>query len=366
VAFSGLARALARRDAEEIELVVLLARGDPSLESLVDASNFLLFCTPAVNLFQKRADRIHVTDESHEYHVLPDRTRPLDFEVHSVTQVVGHGLGSDAGEPFLPFYEAYSADESHRQSAYFTVRREPRLVSDTARRRGLRSNYVGTEVFLGLVDAAQAPFSGDVRQLSIETWCTNRDLPLQMAVGPGGSELTLNAAAPIASISVVIGPTRPHGPLVGGFRADQASAAVPGGETAWRAVSHLALNYLSLTESTPQEGAAALRDLLELYVPAGDVSARRQVEGIRSDAVRRVVRRLPGPGPLAFGRGLEITVHVDDLAFQGASAFLLGSVLDRYFARHVSINTFTETVMRSDARPDIGRWAQQWGTRPTL
>ena len=78
------------------------------------------------------------------------------------------------------------------------------------------------------------------------------------------------------------------------------------------------------------------------------------------------MRRLPGPGPLAFGRGLEITVTVDELAFEGASAFLLGWVLEQFFARHVSINSFTETVLRSDSRAEINRWVPQWGARPTL
>ena len=41
------------------------------------------------------------------------------------------------------------------------------------------------------------------------------------------------------------------------------------------------------------------------------------------------------------------------MAFEGASAFLLGAVLDRYFARHVSINSFTETVLRSESRGEI-------------
>jgi type VI secretion system protein ImpG len=138
------------------------------------------------------------------------------------------------------------------------------------------------------------------------------------------------------------------------------------GAVAWRAISHLSLNYLSLTQSTPEGGAAALRDLLELYAANADVSARRQIEGIRSVRVGRIVRRLRAPGPLAFGRGLEIIVHVDELAFEGASAFLLGSVLDRYFARHVSINSFTETVLRSENRGEINRWGHQWGARPTL
>ena len=59
------------------------------------------------------------------------------------------------------------------------------------------------------------------------------------------------------SIRVVSGPSRPHAPLADGA-------------VAWRAISHLSLNYLSLVNTTPQEGAAALRELLELYAPAAD------------------------------------------------------------------------------------------------
>jgi type VI secretion system protein ImpG len=350
---TGLGAALKRLDTNHVELVMLLGRGEGTLESLVNQSNFALFCTPAINLFRKRADRIHIADSSHEYHVIADRTRPLDFEIYSVTGVVGHGIGTESEQPFLPFYEAYSGDEKNQESAYFTTRREPRLVSTSERQRGSRSTYIGSEVFLSLVDAAHAPFSGDLRQLSIQTLCTNRDLVLQMPLGLGTSDLALDVAAPVTSIRVIGAPSRPHAPLADGA-------------VSWRAINHLSLNYLSLVQATPQQGAAALRDLLGLYAPASDVSARRQVEGIRSVQVAPVVRRLRAPGPLAFGRGLEIGVVVDELAFEGGSAFLLGCVLDRYFSRHVSINTFTETVLRSESRGEINRWVQQWGARPTL
>jgi type VI secretion system protein ImpG len=350
---TGLSRALRRVDADQVELVVLLGRGDAALESVVDASNLALFCTPAINLFHKRADRIQISETAHEYHVVADRTRPLDFEIYQVTNVEGHGIGTESEQPFLPFYAAYSTDEAGLQSAYFTTRREPRLVTPTARRRGVRSSYIGTEVFLSLVDAAQAPYSGDLRQLSIEVLCTNRDLVLQMPVGIGAGDLSLDMAAPVASVRVASGPSSPYAPLADGA-------------ISWRAISHLAMNYLSLVQTTPDEGAAALRDLLELYASSADVNARRQIEGIRSVRVGRVVRRLRGPGPLVFGRGLEINLNIDDLAFEGASAYLLGAVLDRYFARHVSINSFTETVLRSDARGEISRWGIQQGARPTL
>jgi type VI secretion system protein ImpG len=59
-------------------------------------------------------------------------------------------------------------------------------------------------------------------------------------------------------------------------------------------------------------------------------------------------------------------VHIHELAFEGGSGYTLGSVLDRYFARYVSINSFTETVLRSETRGEINRWVPQWGARATL
>jgi type VI secretion system protein ImpG len=353
VELTGLKRALKRVDADQVEIVVLLRRGDVTMESVVDGSNLALYCTPAINLFHKRTDRIHVTESAHEYHVVADRTRPLDFEIYDVTSVNGHGTGTNSDQEFRPFYSAYSSDQEHQDSAYYTTRREPRLVTAASYRRGSRTSYIGTEVFLSLVDSKQAPFSGDLRQLSIQALCTNRDLVLQMPMGLGPTDLALDVAAPVMSIRVIAGPSRPYAPLADGA-------------VAWRAISHLSLNYLSLVQTSPQEGAAALRDLLELYAASTDVSAKKQIEGIRGVEVERIVRRLQGSGPLAFGRGLEISVQIDELAFEGGSAYLFGSVLDRYFARHVSINSFTETVMRTEGRREINRWAMEQGARPTL
>jgi type VI secretion system protein ImpG len=366
IEISGLKRSLSRVDGSELELVILLGRGDPNLENVVDAANVALFCTPAINLFSKRADRIHVTEDAYEYHVVPDRTRPVDFEVYEVTEVIGHGVGSESEREFRPFYAAYSSDDAHRHSAYFTIRREPRLITADQKRRGVRSSYIGSEVFLGLVDSAHAPFSGDLRQLSLQTLCTNRDLVLQMPVGIGKSDFTLDVAAPVATIRVIAGPSRPYAPLADGA-------------VSWRAISHLSLNYLSLVNVSEREGAGALRDLLELYASSADVSARKQIDSIRSVRVSPVVRRIPPPArepragggrvptpQLAFGRGLSITVEVDELAFEGGSAFLLGSVLSQFFARYVSINSFTETALRSLGRGEIHRWVPQWGARQTL
>ena len=171
--------------------------------------------------------------------------------------------------------------------------------------------------------------------------------------GGGKTDFTLDAAAPVVAIRGIKGPSRPFLPLAMG-------------SLAWRLISHLSLEYLSLVDGDGHEGAAALRDMLELYATTADSAVQKQIDGVRSIRVQRTVRRLPVPGPIAFGRGLQISVEVDELAFQGGSAFLFGLVLEQFFQRYVSINSFTETVVLSSTRGEIMHGAPRCGERPIL
>ena len=66
---------------------------------------------------------------------------------------------------------------STQHAAYFTTRREPRLVSASAEApRPAIELHRAARCSSRSSIAAQAPFSGDLRQLSIQTLCTNRDL----------------------------------------------------------------------------------------------------------------------------------------------------------------------------------------------
>jgi type VI secretion system protein ImpG len=368
VDITGLQTAAARNNTAELEVVVLLGRGDPTLENVVDASNFAPYCTPVVNLFQKRADRIQITNSTHEFHVVPDRTRPMDFEIYEVTDVTGFGTGANSEQTFVPFYGDHHDKDTPRHG-YFTMRREPRLLSEKQRRQGPRSSsYIGSEVFLSLVDPLEAPYRADLRQLSLMTLCTNRDLPPLMShLGSGKTDLTLDVAAPVESVRCLHAPSKPYSPLVEGATAFADTAGgLAEGATAWRLVSHLSLNYLSLIDTDARAGASALREILELYTTTVDPGVRRQVEGVRSIRARPIVSRLPMPGPLSFGRGVEIALELDEQYFEGGSAFMLGSVLERFFAKHVAINCFTETVLRSTQRGEVHHWRGRCGQRPIL
>jgi len=353
VEFAGLSSAVKRCASTELEIVVLLNKSQPNFENTVNEGNFALNCTPAINLFPRRADRIHLNEKNSEFHVIPDRTRPQDFEVYHVTRVQGFGTSADPEQDFLPFYSSNDLTRLDRELAYFTTHREPRLLSGKQKRKGTRSSYVGSEIFLSIVDGNEAPYKSNLRQLGVETLCTNRDLPLQMPVGRGTSDFTLESGAPVLAAHCISGPTKPK-------------PSFAHGDTAWRLISHLSLNYLSLTDTDEVQGSAALRELLGLYADNNDAASVKQIEGIRSVSSRPINGRIPTDGPITYGRGVEITVTCDEQAFEGTGIFMLGAVLDEFFSKYVSINSFTRTVIRSNERGEIMRWPARLGTAHRL
>lgn len=364
VGIEGIERAFPKCESGLIDVIIPFSHENTELEGAVDAANLGLHCTPAVNLFPKRADRIFVSERASEFQVIPDRTRPLDFEVYAVTGVVGHGEHAGGEQVFRPFYAARDSDaEMGVAGAYYATHRVPRALSEREKRQGSRSSYAGGDVYLAIVDAAAAPFSTDVRQLGVETLCTNRDLPLQMPVGRGKTDFTLDVGAPVESVRVVSGPTPPR-------------SSYAEGDASWRIISHLTLNYLSLTDedrnrdgvisADEARGAAAIRALLRLYGDAGDPVVRKQIDGLRTIVTKGIVRRVPAPGLVAFARGLEVSVVFDETQFEGTGCFALGAVLEQFFARYVSMNSFTETLIRTEQRGEIMRWPAQIGTRPVL
>lgn len=350
---SGLEPSVARCEDSELDIVFLFDRSNSDLADIVGTEHFNLFCTPAVNLFSKRADRIHLTRQKFEYHIVPDRTRPMDFEVYRVEEVLGYGTRSEPDVEFLPFYQVRDRRAYLKSEAYYSLYREQRRLSGKQRRYGPRSSYIGNEAFISLVDAKEAPFSSNLKQLGLKLMCTNRDLPLHMPVGVGTTDFTLQSGAPVESIRCLVGPTQPR-------RSNYHK------ETAWELISHLALNYLSLVNNDADQGAAALRQMLTLYGDYGEPNVRKQIEGVLSISATPVINRIDLPGPITFGRGLQLEIEFEESAFEGSGVILLGAVLEQFFSRYVGINAFTETVISTTDRGEIKRWPTRIGRRHAI
>ncbi len=351
----NLGSRIARCESQQIELVFLFDNNVEHNSEFFGAENFLLNCAPAINLFKKSTDRINLDRTKHEFHLVPDRTRPMDFEVYRVLSALGHGSDGDSQE----FYPYFSIDSKRTDvnSAFFSVQREKRVLSAKQKRVGPRSSYVGSELFISLVDAKEAPYRSDLRQLSIETLCTNRDLPLQMPIGRFDTDLFLETGAPVSSIRCVAGPTTP--------RPSRAHS-----RDAWQLISNLSLNYLSVGDAgTDQDGlqaAAMLRQMLEPYSDGRERSGGREIEGIVKVTSKPVVRQRRFGSHFEIAHGTQITLRLDESAFEGTGAYLMGSVLEHFFASYASINSFTETVLQTIQREEIEKWPVRIGTRQQI
>ncbi|PRE15880.1 type VI secretion system baseplate subunit TssF [Burkholderia multivorans] len=328
----------------EAEIVVLLDRFDGSLVEHVDASRFALFCTPVVNLFRRASDPAEVPGTGAEILVQPDRQNGSDYEVFAVEALHGFVSKGAASLAFRPLYRPLPSNEADH-GRYFTIRREHGTAKTSYRRYGARTPYVSTDVFVSLVDENEQSYPQAMKYLSVDAWLTNGDLP-SLLEPEGATDLTVEISAPVRRTELVRAPSAARAPLAQG-------------DAAWRLIGQLNLDYGRLET---QDGSA-LRDILILFAAADDVRLRRQIDSLIRVETRPVTKKLPGQGPLRFGRGIECVLTVDEAGFDGASPFLFGVILEHYVARHVSTHSFTQSVLRSPQRGELMRWPVRMGTR---
>jgi type VI secretion system protein ImpG len=123
---------------------------------------------------------------------------------------------------------------------------------------------------------------------------------------------------------------------------------------------------LGLVERGSGKNAAALREVLSMFGDLADNVTERKIRGIRSVDSRAIIRRIRERTGIGAGRGIEITVTLDEKAFEGSGAFLLGAILDRFFAEYSALNHFTQTVICTTERGEIMRWPTRMGSRRPL
>lgn len=308
----GLERARDVGATDEVELRIFCGRS-PRFDQEVRASSFRLGCTPIVNVFPKPAEPIWADHTKSEYLIVPDVHHPHAYETHSIESVIGAGDEPSGQRTFRAFYALRHGSRADAPEAFWHMTREEALDG-------------ASDAYVSLVDDALRPTSSPFETLSLQLTCTNRDLPANVRfTGQPGGDFDSEAIAPFVRIQCLEAPSPTR-------------RRPPGRRAHWRLVSHLALNYLSLTDHGPE----ALRALLELYDPTGSETVQRQIEGIRDVTGARIVRMVNG----ALCRGIRVTIDFDREHFAGTSPYLLAAVLDRFLGLYTSINSFTQLVAR--------------------
>jgi type VI secretion system protein ImpG len=149
------------------------------------------------------------------------------------------------------------------------------------------------------------------------------------------------------------------------------------GKHTWKLINLLSLNHLSIADTGDNdESIKALRKLLELQIHTqrvGDISQqyiqvfKTQIHrGLRKINSKKIVHPIFVQGKMTYARGIQITITLDEQAFEGGSAFLFGSVLERFFSQYTSINSFTQTIIRTLERGEIMKWPVRKGRQQSL
>ena len=352
-----------RLQAKTVDILFAFDEVNPQLAAAVQPSMFALYAAPAVNLFEKTTDRIPLKSNQHEYHVVPDRSHYLDYEPHRLLEVYAHYPGGREKVPVQPLYAASLEGPQHLSGPSFTVRRLPRLRSVEEKRMGLSSDYMGTDMFISLSTLGGEDEDTAIAELSVRALCSNRHLTEHLPLGAGGTDFRLVDDVTLDLVCIA-GPTPPREPIVTQLRSRSETAHT--GTVTWRLINLLSTNHLGLVERGAGRNAQALRETLSMFADMNDAVTERRIRGIRNVDSRPITRRVRQRSGVGAARGTEITVTIDEKAFEGTGAFLIGAVLERYFAEYSGFNHFTQTVIRSVDRGEIMRWPPRMGSRRPL
>lgn len=300
----------------------------------VQASNFVLGCTPVVNLFRQPADPIRVTHTSPSYPVLVDSRRAFGYQVYSIDRVyrVKQSPLGESIDEFRPFFSLQHDDiltaaqhpgeqgPAGRQCCYWHAHRDDDIAAHSP----------GYETELSIVDVGFNPAEPQTETLSIQVTATNRDLPSLLPVGASGGDLFMDGGGMARAIRLLRKPT----PVA---QFDRGRGAL------WRLISHLSLNHLSLSGG----GIDALKEMLRLYDLPRSASNRRQIEGLAGVEFRPATAWLAGNPFPTFVRGTEVRLSVHLEGFVGTGLHLFVAMLERFFALYVHANSFTQLTVLS-------------------
>ena len=339
---SGLAARTLVQASDKLEVFFYLSRPAAELERVITAETFALGCTPAINLFPHRCEPVALDGTVSEFRAVPDARRPMALEIYSV-EAVRESRSDGSIREVMPFYRLGSDTEDATVAEItFIATRDPANPPIT-----------GTETMISLRDLAFDPTMPADGVLTVEALCCNRDLPSMLPFGGGQPQLRMVVGGPpIKSIDCLSPPTPTLRPNLLE-------------RSAWKLISHLALNHLSIAGGG--SAAHALRELLRLHDLRDSAESRAALGALLAIDSKPGVARLPGGRAGAFVRGLEVTLTFDQQVWQSAGLFPMAQVLERFLAVQVSINAFSRVAAVLRGRPGVAaRFPARSGTRVLL
>ncbi len=293
---------------------------------------FIFNTVPVVNLFTYEMEPVSLDHKTDKIVLRPNTKHSNHYQVYDVESIIGYRTGT--------------ADKKEYSSmSSFKAIKDKQSLYQLNRNRSIINNAPEATLFF--------PYRDDLNKLATETLsitlkCTNGRLPEKLKVGDI-CRPTFNSPEFLTFRNIV--------------QPSYSIEAPSDVKNLWRFITHLSMNFLSITE------LKNLKELLSLYISPEDqdksrlAANRKRLDGIialKSTSVDKVSHG-------AMTRGLKIEMEVNATQFAGlGDVYLFGTMMDNFFSVYTSINTFTQFNLKEINAGVTFKWAARIGNRILL
>ncbi|QCE35310.1 type VI secretion system baseplate subunit TssF [Acetobacteraceae bacterium] len=280
-------------------------------ETLFHADILKLNCVPVINLFEGSIDPISLDLTKTSYPLIADSTKRNYLEVWRLKEVYEILENGERGY-WRSLYQNLAYHETQALGRY-----------TLGQRFSLKNSK--RELFFNPIDFEMDTQKDSFPVLSMNAWLHNGNLPLAIPFGKGAPYFKNTAFKKIESLT-------PFSPCWQPVLHDK---------KAWSLISHLTLDHLC--EEKGEKAAASLKKLLSLYDVCQTAESTMLIESLISVNAVFTTMRHPQKVPLAFCKGIKISLIFERKSWHRHGIYLLACILERFLALNATINTFVVT-----------------------
>ncbi|QIC59927.1 type VI secretion system baseplate subunit TssF [Acinetobacter schindleri] len=285
--------------------------------SELNLSNFKLFVTPVVNLFEKQAEPQKINHQRLEYPLISDAHHPEYYQVYAISEMNLIREKSDKEQVFHQVLPFFAMSHYRHDCAQFYYHLQPEIASTQQ-----------NDLKFSLVSRSLEPQNTSSDFISTRLLCCNRDLPYE-SYNKDQNALSLNDSQLARRGLLLKRPSLPYR-----FKQSQ--------KEQWRIISHLSLNNLSLMKG---DAVTHLKELLELYnLPASKENQQiiAAIQSIDFSLSQKLLEHKPFP---LFVRGVRAQVKIESEAFRGSSLYIFVQLLSHILNLKVQMNSYVEMIV---------------------
>ncbi|WDD92313.1 type VI secretion system baseplate subunit TssF [Burkholderia sp. FERM BP-3421] len=313
--------------ARAFELFFALRHVPTGLVGEVEASQFRLFATPAINLYTKRFDPVPYDPNLTEQWIPVDRMSPAAHHLWGLTEVrVCESDGrAHAARSVLETGGYGARDEAVR----YSLRRENALLADGVRRD--RFDPLASHDLI-----AVSTFDDSIELDGIAS-ITGRALVADRDWRPSAlldAELSLLDPVGVRRIECLWPASAPRG--------------APPVEACWDATAQLGQSPLALRAGQSQDVTARIVEQLLLAANRDDALDRQRIDSLRSVHLGARFIAAGRATPLALVRATRVEIDVAESAHSDRGGWLFGRVLAQALGEAATLNDGIETIVRLD------------------